>query len=216
MPSSPAPLVGVTGGIGSGKSVVCRCFERLGRVVLSADMIARDLTETDAGVRRAITEEFGPGVYAPDGRLLRSDLARIVFARPARLRALNAIVHPFVFSSLNEALLRLPASAGRPYAVVEAALIFESGMDKNLDATVVVRAPEEIRIDRVVRRDNLSREEIIARMRAQMSPVETSRRADFVIENSSAEEDLMDRVKFIDRLLTLMFAERTSYPGDAV
>jgi len=83
---------------------------------------------------------------------------------------LNAIVHPFVFSSLNEALLRLPASGSRPYVVVEAALIFESGMDKNLDATVVVNAPEEIRIDRVARRDNLPRDEIIARIRAQMSP----------------------------------------------
>jgi dephospho-CoA kinase len=89
---------------------------------------------------------------------------------------------------------------------VEAALIFESGMDKNLDATVVVNAPEEIRIDRVARRDNLPRDEIIARIRAQMSPREISRRGDFVVENTGAEEDLIERVKFIDRLLTLMFA----------
>ena len=107
---------------------------------------------------------------------------------------------------MNEALLRLPASGSRPYVVVEAALIFESGMDKNLDATVVVNAPEEIRIDRVARRDNLPRDEIIARIRAQMSPREISRRGDFVVENTGAEEDLIERVKFIDRLLTLMFA----------
>jgi dephospho-CoA kinase len=205
MPNRPAPLVGVTGGIGSGKSAVCLCFGRLGRAVLSADKIARDLTETDAGVRRAIMEKFGAGIYGPDGRLRRSELARIVFASPARLRSLNAIVHPAVFSSLNDALLRLPASAGRPYVVVEAALIFESGLDKNLDATVVVNAPEEIRIDRVARRDDLPRDEIIARIRAQMSPREISRRGDFVVENSGAEEDLIERVTFIDRLLTLMF-----------
>ncbi len=206
MPSRPARLVGVTGGIGSGKSAVCRCFAGLGRVVMSADRTARDLTEADAGVRRAIIGKFGPGIYSPDGRLRRSDLARIVFAHPAKLRALNAIVHPIVFSSLNDALIRLPASAGLPYVVVEAALIFESGMDKNLDATVVVSAPEEIRIERVARRDNLPRDEIIARMRSQMSPGEISRRGDFVVENSGAEEDLTERVKFIDRLLTLMFA----------
>ncbi len=206
MPSRPAPLVGVTGGIGSGKSAVCSCFGRLGRAVMSADQIARDLTETDARVRRAIMEKFGAGIYGPDGRLRRSELARIVFAHPAKLRTLNAIVHPFVFSSLNESLLRLPASAGRPYVVVEAALIFESGMDRNLDATVVVNAPEEIRIERVVRRDNLTREEIIARIRTQMSAGEISRRGDFVVENSGAEEDLMEKVKFVDRLLALMFA----------
>jgi len=175
---------------------------------MSADQIARDLTETDAGIRRAIMEKFGAGIYGPDGRLRRSELARIVFASPARLRSLNAIVHPAVFSSLNDALLRLPASAGRPYVVVEAALIFESGLDKNLDATVVVNAPEEIRIDRVARRDDLPRDEIIARIRAQMSPREISRRGDFVVENSGAEEDLIGRVTFIDRLLTLMFGAR--------
>jgi dephospho-CoA kinase len=214
MPSKPAPLVGVTGGIGSGKSSVCVCFERLGRVVMSADRIARDLTETDAGVRRAIVRKFGAGIYGPEGRLSRSELARIVFSHPAKLRALNAIVHPVVFSSLNDALVRLPASASRPYVVVEAALIFESGMDKNLDATVVVRAPEEVRIDRVARRDNLTREEIIARMHAQMSAGETSKRADFLVENSGAQEDLMERVKFIDRLLALMFTEKkTPAPG---
>jgi dephospho-CoA kinase len=195
---------------------VCLCFGQLGRVVLSADLTARTLTETDAGVRRAIMEKFGTGIYSPEGRLRRSELARIVFAHPAKLRALNAIVHPFVFSSLNEALLRLPASRGRPYVVVEAALIFESGMDRDLDATVVVSAPEETRIDRVVRRDNLPRDEIIARMRAQMSPGETSRRGDFVLENGGAEEDLMEKVKFIDRVLTLMFANKNSPPGEAV
>ena len=216
MPSRTVPLVGVTGGIGSGKSAVCLCFGKLGRAVISADLIARELTETDAGVRRAILEKFGPGIYSPEGRLRRNDLARIVFAHPAKLRALNAIVHPLVFSSLNQALLRLPASAGRPYVVVEAALVFESGMDRSLDATVVVSAPEEMRIDRVVRRDNLPRDEIVARISTQMSPGETSRRGDFVIENSGAEEDLMERVKFIDRVLTLMFAHRTSHPGKAV
>jgi dephospho-CoA kinase len=189
---------------------VCLCFERLGRVVMSADRIARDLTETDAGVRRAIMEKFGAAIYGHDGRLRRSELARIVFAHPAKLRALNAIVHPVVFSSLNDACLRLPASSGRPYVVVEAALIFESGMDRDLSATVVVNAPEEMRIDRIARRDNLAREEIIARMRAQMSPGEISRRGDFVVENSGAEGDLIERVKFIDRVLTLMLAEKTA------
>jgi dephospho-CoA kinase len=177
-------------------------------------MIARDLTETNAGVRRAIMQKFGAGIYSQEGQLRRGELARIVFAHPAKLRALNAIVHPIVFSSLNDALARLPASATRPYVVVEAALIFESGMDKNLDATVVVSASESVRIDRVVRRDNLARDEILARMSAQMPAEEISRRADFVVENNGEEEALVERVKFIDRLLTLMFRDRESPPSD--
>ena len=216
MPNSPAPLVGVTGGIGSGKSAVCRCFGELGRVVISADLIARDLTETSEGVRRAIMQKFGAGIYSPDGRLRRSELARIVFARPASLRALNAIVHPAVFASLSDLLVRLPASAERPYVVIEAALIFETGMDKNLDATIVVTAPEETRIARVSRRDNLPRDEILTRMRAQMSPGETSRRGDFVVENNGPEEDLMQKVRFIDRVLALMFTRKNFRAGGGV
>jgi dephospho-CoA kinase len=205
MPNRPFPLVGVTGGIGSGKSAVCRCFKRLGRVVLSADSIARDLTETNPAVRDAIAREFGQEMYGPDGGLRRSELARIVFAHPAKLRVLNSIVHPVVFSALNDALARLPADAGRPYAVVEAALIFESGMDRNLDATVVVAAPEDVRVARVVRRDSLPPADVIARMRAQIPSGESSERGDFVIDNSGAEEDLAVRIKFIDTVLALMF-----------
>jgi dephospho-CoA kinase len=208
MQSKPIPLVGVTGGIGSGKSTVCRCFGRLGRVVMSADMIARELTEKDPGVRREIVRAFGDGVYSPRGELLRRELGRIVFAYPEKLRVLNSIVHPLVFSSLNDALARLPASAAQPYVVVEAALIFESGLDRRLDTTVVVRAPMEARIDRVMRRDSLTREDIIARMRAQMTPEQTSRRAGFVIENNGSEEDLMEKVMFIDRVLERMFEGR--------
>ncbi len=205
MQNRPVPLVGVTGGIGSGKSAVCRCFERRGRVVLSADRIARELTDDNPGVRRAIAQKFGSAVYSPEGKLRRGELARLAFGDPAKLRALNAIVHPLVFSSLNEALALLPESKSRPYVVVEAALIFESGMDKRLDATVVVRAPEELRIARVLARDAMRRDDVVARMRAQMSPEESAGLAGFVIENAGTEDELAVKVGFIDRVLALMF-----------
>ncbi|HTY59776.1 MAG TPA: dephospho-CoA kinase [Bacteroidota bacterium] len=208
MPSNAFPLVGVTGGIGSGKSAVCLCFERLGRVVMSADRIARELTESNPVVRNAVAREFGEGIYGPDGGLRRSELARIVFGHPSKLRSLNAIVHPLVFSTLNDALSRLPQDSARPYVIVEAALVFESGMDRRLEATVVVRAEEELRIERVLRRDGLSREEIVSRMRAQMPADELAERGDFVIDNNGEEKDLAERVTFIDRLLTLMLSPR--------
>jgi dephospho-CoA kinase len=210
MPSKTVPLVGVTGGIGSGKSAACLCFERLGRRVISADLIARELTETNEAVRRAIAREFGDAMYDSAGKLQRTALARIVFADPVKLRALNTIVHPLVFSSLGETVARLNPSAARPYVVVEAALIFESGMDNSLDATVVVNAPEEVRIARVLRRSYLSREEIGARMRSQLPADDIARRADFVIENGGTEQELNLRVEFIDRILTLMLGKTES------
>ena len=210
MPSKDVPLVGVTGGIGSGKSAVCACFSALGRTVLSADDIARGLTESNPQVRRSIAEKFGREIYGPGGDLRRRELAAIVFSDPAKLRSLNEIVHPLVFSTLNDAIDRLPASSRLPYVVVEAALVFESGMDKRLDVTIVVRSPEELRIERVIRRDGLPREAILARMGAQKHQEETARRADFVIENSGPEEGLAGKVAFVDSVLTRMFAARTA------
>jgi len=212
MPSERIPRVGVTGGIGSGKSEVCRILSRLGRAVLSADDIARDLTGHDPSVRSAIAQEFGAALYGPGGELRRAELARIVFRDPARLRALNAIVHPRVFSSLDEALARLPAASRRPYAVVEAALMFESGMDEGLDATVLVRAPEPIRIARVMHRDGCPEADVRARMRAQISPAAAAARADVVIENGGTEADLESRVVFVDRMLSLRFGGGAGEP----
>lgn len=207
MPSKPPPLVGVTGGIGSGKSSVCRQFEALGRTVIAADRIARDLTERDPRVRDAVRKKFGDAMYAPEGPLRRQALAAIVFADAAKRRALNAIVHPPVFDAIAAAVAALPASSRSPYVIVEAPLIFESGMDKRLAATVVVRADEEVRIARVMQRDGMTREDVLARMKAQLSAATTAQRADFVIENNRDEAGLGPKVAFIDRILSQMFAQ---------
>jgi dephospho-CoA kinase len=204
MPSDPVPLVGVTGGIGSGKTAVCKCFEVLGRTVVSADLLARELTEKDVAVRQAIQEEFGAAIYGADGALRRKDLAAIVFADRTRLRALNAIVHPRVFAAIERTVGSLPASRRIPFVIVEAALVFESGLDKHLVATVVVRAAEETRIARVSARDGSPRDGIIARMRAQLPAEEQAKRADFVIDNEGPENGLFAKVKFIDTVLRAM------------
>ncbi|HUI64542.1 MAG TPA: dephospho-CoA kinase [Bacteroidota bacterium] len=206
MPNEPPALVGVTGGIGSGKSAVCRHFARLGRRVLSADEIARTLTEEDPQVRDAIGRSFGKELYGTDGRLRREELGRIVFADRSKLNALNAIVHPRVFQSLDASLERFPASSQSPYALVEAALVFESKMDEWLDATIVVRASQEHRIERVLARDGSLREDVLARMSAQIPPDEAAKRADFVIDNDGSEKGLETKVAFLDRILSQMFA----------
>ncbi len=197
-------LVGVTGGIGSGKSAVCDVFRRRGRVVLSADDIARRLTEEDEQVRRMIGKEFGDDIY-PNGRALdRKRLASIVFTSPPLRRKLDRIVHPRVFEEIDAAIQALSPDQRKPYVIVEAALIYESGMDRRLDRVIVVDAEEESRIARVMRRDGRSREDVLHRLHSQMSAAAKVEKADFVIRNDSDPEGLTSRVSFLDKLLTAM------------
>ena len=200
-PSSDFHRVGVTGGIGSGKSIVCSLFEELGRTVLSADRIARELTESDGVVRAAITKAFGNDVYGANGTLDRKRLAAIVFTDARLRRKLDGIVHPRVFVALDHALEELPPERRRPYVIIEAALIYESGLHKHLDAVVVVHAEEETRITRVMRRDHCTREEVLMRMQAQLPADTKVTRADFVIYNEHNSVDLAAKVSFIDSLL---------------
>ena len=197
-------LVGVTGGIGSGKSVVCSLFSRLGRTVISADEIARNLTESDPTVRASIGKAFGQDLYRPDGSLDRRRLASIVFESAEALERLNSIVHPRVFKEIDRQLALLTVEKRRPYVVVEAALVFESGLDRKLDRVIVVDAIEETRISRVMERDGSSRQEVVARMSSQMSPEEKRKRADFVIQNDQTLQQLGEKVLFLDALLALI------------
>ncbi len=194
-------LVGVTGGIGSGKSTVCAAFARLGRMVISADQVARELTETDASVLEAIRREFGGQAFRPDGALDRAALAALAFADRRRVAALNAIVHPRVFQEIDTRLAAAPAAAARPYVIIEAALIYESGMDARLNRVIVVDAPLEVRIGRVMERDGCSRDDILRRIAAQLPEAEKLRRADFVIVNDRNTVSLDAKVAFIDGVL---------------
>jgi dephospho-CoA kinase len=197
-------LVGVTGGIGSGKSAVCREFELKGRVVLSADSIARDLTNTDPEVKGEIRQTFGPGTFMSTGDLDRKALANIVFHNASARRRLNRIVHPRVFRKISDILRSEPVPRLSPYTIVEAALVFESEMDRDLDYVIVVDAPEEDRIRWTMGRDGCNREEVLARIDSQMSVHTKRSRADFVLENVGTLEDLRDRVTFLNTLLCVM------------
>ena len=200
----PFRLVGVTGGIGSGKSTVCKCFADLGRLVLSADDIARSLTEGDDGVRAAVRKEFGAAVFRKDGTLDRAGLAKEAFASAAATSRLNAIVHPRVFEEIDRRLAQESAARKEPYVVIEAALIYESGMDEWLDRVVVVDAPESIRISRVVARDGSTAEEVRQRMKAQWPAREKVRLADVVIVNDRNTLALETKVRFVDTLLSAL------------
>ena len=175
--------LGLTGGIGSGKSAAAaRLAEHPGVVVVYADAVAKRLMAEDRAVRVAVKARFGEDTYRKDGTLDRGALAARVFADPAELDALNAIVHPAVGRALREETARAEAS-GAALLVYESALLFETGADALFDHVAVVDAPEAVRVARAAARDGATPEAVRARMARQMDPAEARARADTVLEN---------------------------------
>jgi dephospho-CoA kinase len=194
--------IGVTGGIGSGKTTVCRLLEDLGASVFYADDAAKMLMTRDPEVVAEIRQAFGNESYAKDGSLNRKHLAEIVFADPDKVSAINAIVHPRVAAAF-ETFRREAERNGAPLAVEEAALIFESGAHKSLNGVVVVESPVQTRIGRVVTRDNVRPEEVMARMINQLPPEELRSRANYLLINDGTLEELEARVAELYEKLTV-------------
>ena len=172
--------VGITGGIGSGKTTVCQIFAALGIPIYYADDRAKALMVEDPALRRGIIDLFGPLAYTDDGQLNRTHLAERAFANDQLLQQLNNLVHPAVWRDA-EAWTRAHADA--PYTLKEAALTYESGGDQFMDRMIVVAAPDEMRIQRVQDRDGLTRQQVLDRLNQQMPQQEKIDRADFVIHN---------------------------------
>ena len=194
--------VGVTGGIGSGKSSVCKVFNALGIPVFEADEEARNITETDNQVRERLNEIVGTDLYNT-GSLNRKLLASLIFNNRDMLLEVNRLIHPVVFKTFNEWALLQDA----PYVIMEAAILFESGGDKLVDKVVVVTAPDKERIERVTSRSGMSTREVSDRIRNQFTQKEISSRADYIISNGDSDlilpaiieihEDLIRRSKII-------------------
>ncbi len=191
--------VGITGGIGSGKTTVCEIFRELDVPVYYADIRAKWLTQGDEDLKKGIIEIFGPSAYTPDGKYDRPWVAQVAFGNPAKLAALNALVHPAVE---KDSLIwhEEQAMYGAPYTLKEAALMVESGSHLKLDVLIVVTAPEQLRIERVMERDNLSAEQVKARINHQLPEAEKVKLADFVI-NNDGEQELEPQVMEIHRQL---------------
>jgi dephospho-CoA kinase len=181
--------LGVTGGIGSGKTTVCGFLAEQGARVFYADLEAKRLMTEHEGLRADIVDAFGEESYSDDGSLNRKHLADVVFQSPERVEQINALVHPRVHEAFAAAADRAEEE-GVEVLVHEAALIFESGGDEHLDAVAVVVAPDEDRIARVVERDDTTEDEVRARMSHQLPQEELRRRADYVIENDGTLDDL--------------------------
>ena len=174
--------VGLTGGIGSGKSVVARIFESLGIPVYYADDAARRIQNLDPDVKQKTIELFGPSAYTKDG-LNRKFISDIVFSDKDKLEQLNDIVHPATIRDAEQWLNKQTS----PYAIKEAALIFESGAQRDLDLVIGVTAPLPLRIKRTVARDSITAEEVQKRMGKQISEMIKMRLCDYVIINDEKQ-----------------------------
>jgi dephospho-CoA kinase len=190
--------VGLTGGIGSGKSMVARIFEILGIPVYYADEAARHLQNNDPLLQAQILSLFGPGAYV-DGKLDRKYISSVVFGEREKLEQLNALVHPATIRDAAEWLKKQDS----PYAIKEAALIFESGSQRDLDLVIGVTAPETLRIKRTMQRDSVPAEDVRKRMEQQLSDRIKMRLCDYVIHNDEQQLLIPQVLTIHEKLLAL-------------
>ncbi|MCC5917330.1 MAG: dephospho-CoA kinase [Cryomorphaceae bacterium] len=172
-------IVGITGGIGSGKTTVARIFEKLGIPIYIADDKSRELTANHPDIKDFIKKQYGEDLFDKNGDLRRKALGEIVFADKEKLKALNAVIHPIV----KEDFKSWAENQDAPYVLKEAAVLFESGTYTDCDYVILVVAPKESRIQRVMKRSGLSRDEILARMHHQWSDDDKVALSDFVVNN---------------------------------
>ena len=191
--------IGITGGIGSGKSTVAKIFELLGIPVYYADAAAKDIMNRDPELKAQVQQHFGADVYDSNGQLDRKRLGNIVFNDQEKLQLLNSLVHPATIRDSEQWALKQKS----PYVLKEAALLFESESFHYLDKIIGVSAPQPLRILRTMQRDKVSRNEVFARMHKQMDETIKMRLCDYVIYNDEQQMVIPQVLKLHEEMLQL-------------
>jgi dephospho-CoA kinase len=184
-------IVGITGGIGSGKTSVIKKFEEIGVPIYIADERAKQLMQSSQVIKNKIIDTFGEDAYTNQGVLNRSYLAHKVFVDSDKLKALNAIVHPEVRKDFNKWVSEQHSA----YVLYESALIFEHQQEGSFDTIILVTAPLEQRINRVMKRSQMSREEVIQRINKQLSDEEKAKKSDIIVENL---DNMLNNINIIE------------------
>lgn len=192
-------ILGITGGSGTGKTTVSKMLCERGLYVIDADKVARDVVEVGRPALSEIKDEFGAGVIKDDGTLDRKALADIVFKNADKLERLNEITHKYIIADINEKLSRLDGE----WAGIDAAALIESGIADKCDKVTAVAADFDVRKERIIRRDGLTEEQAVNRLKAQKDKDFYIEKADFVIENNSDEQTLKMAVDDLTKKLGL-------------
>jgi dephospho-CoA kinase len=198
-----AKRLGVTGGIGSGKTTVCRIFRVLGVPVFVADVVAREIMEDDLSLREEINAIIGRDLYIT-GSLDRKELARIIFNSPDMLQKVNAAVHPAVLKFFDG----WADSSEASYVIMESAILFEARADTHVDRVLTLSVPVEERIARVMGRNDLSREQVIERIKNQMEDAEREEQSHYIINNSDNEMIIPEILKIHNDMLRFAGSRR--------
>jgi len=183
-------IIGLTGGIGSGKSTVARIFQKNGFFVIDADTVSREVVEPGSDVLSRIVEKFGDQILDESGQMDRGKMAEIVFKNPEKRKVLENLLHPAIIESIWSKVRNCDAKK----FIIAAPLLIESGININCDLVIVVTAPGDVCLERTIKRDNLNRDHVEARIKAQMSDDDRRVFADFLIENDSSFENLENNV----------------------
>lgn len=189
-------LIGITGGIGSGKSTIAKVFMSLSYPVYNSDTKAKELINSNEELINSIKLSFGNDIYNSNG-LDRKKMASIVFNNPEKLELLNSIIHPAVGKDFEKWIDLQNTS----FILKEAAILFETGIYKSLHKTILVSAPQETRIERVIKRDNTNQEEVLSRMNNQWSEEKKTELADYVIDNSGNKLVIPQVLEIIKQIL---------------
>jgi dephospho-CoA kinase len=191
-----AKRLGITGGIGSGKTTVCRIFRVLGVPVFVADLAAKDVMDNDDGIRNRVNTIAGKNLYVT-GSLDRKELAGLIFNSPEKLHSINELVHPAVLDKFKE----WSDNSNEPYVIMESAILFEAKADALVDRVLTLSAPVEERIARVMGRNDLSREQVLERISNQLEDEEREEQSYYVINNADNEMILPDILKIHSDML---------------
>ena len=189
--------IGLTGGIGAGKSSVSALFKEWGAYIFDADVVAKDIINNNDTAQSELIAEFGTDVLGADNKIDKKKLARIAFSDEDHQLRLNIIIHPYVFNEIDATFDKVLADGNHEVFVVDAALIYESGADTHMDYVIVVTSHLKIRTERVMTRGGLTLDEFLQRVELQWPDEDKVHMADFVIHNNSTEEHLAAEAKKI-------------------
>ncbi|MEE8423156.1 MAG: dephospho-CoA kinase [Thermodesulfobacteriota bacterium] len=195
-------IIGLTGGIASGKDTVAAFLKELGAIIIDADEISREIVKPGMSAWEELVEEFGRNILAGDNTIDRTKLGSIVFNEPAHLQRLNGITHPKIIAEEKKRVQQIQKSDPRAMIVVNAALLIESGNYKNMDKVIVVYVNEKVQIERAAKRDHLSLTDIQKRINAQIPLDQKSKYADFLIDNNGTIKNTKEQVEKIYKVLT--------------